>query len=334
MDKPVVSIVGADSILGRELKDLIFLKKLQWSVRPFSSGDAVAGIPSKEKDEALEILTALDKDTLAASAIVFLAGTPDSSRKAWRLQSKLKKKPLLIDLSHTLEDEPQARLLDTAPDLYDPDLVYVAVQPAAAVLAAFLRTIHAQSPIEKAVVTVFEPASERGERGVNELQQQTIGLLSFRNVPKDLFDSQLTFTMLASYGAESPLSLADIELRIDRHLASLLSREVDIPMPSLRLIQAPVFHGYSFSVWVQFAKDTPVKALESALERSGADVRGADLEPPNNVGVAGQSGYAAGAIEPDRNHPKAFWFWLAADNARVAADTGLAIAAKRIEPAS
>ena len=320
--------------MGRELKDLIFSKKIKWTVALFSSGDAVAGIPSKEKDEALEILTALDKDTLAASAIVFLAGTADSSRKAWRLQSKLKKKPLLIDLTHTLEDEPQARLADSSPEAYDADLVYVAVQPAAAVLAGFLRTVQAQAPIEKAVVTVFEPASERGERGVNELQQQTIGLLSFRHVPKDLFDSQLTFTMLARYGSESPVSLADIELRVDRHLASLLAREAGIPMPSVRLIQAPVFHGYSFSVWVQFAKDTSVKALESALEISGVDVRGADLEPPNNVGVAGQSGYAAGAIEADRNHPRAFWFWLAADNARVAADTGLAIAAKRIESGS
>jgi aspartate-semialdehyde dehydrogenase len=332
LDKPVVSIVGADSVLGRELKDLIFTKKLKWTVHTLSSGDSVAALPSKEKDEALDILTALDKDSLAAASIVFLAGTPDSSRKAWRLQSKLKKKPLLIDLTHTLEDEPQARLADIAPDAYDPDLVYVAVQPAAAVLAGFLRIVNAQTPVERAVVTVFEPASERGVRGVTELQQQAIGLLSFRNVPKDLFDSQLCFTMLARYGSESPVSLADIELRLDRHLASLLAREDGIPMPSLRLVQAPVFHGYSFSVWVEFAKDTSVKALESALESSGVDVRGDDLEPPNNVGVAGQSGFAAGAIEADRNHPRAFWFWLAADNAHVAAETALAIAARMIEP--
>jgi aspartate-semialdehyde dehydrogenase len=304
---------------------------LKWAVEPFSSGDSVAAVPSKEQDEALEILSALDKDTIAASAVVFLAGTPDSSRKAWRLQSKLTKKPLLIDLTHTLEDEPQARLADRAPDTYEADKVYVAVQPAAAVLASFLRTIHSHAPVVKAVITVYEPASERGERGVNELQQQTIGLLSFRAVPKDLFDSQLTFTMLARYGAEAPVTLADFELRIDRHLASLLAREEGIPMPSLRLVQAPVFHGYSFSVWVEFAKDTSIKALETALATDGVDVRNTDLEPPNNVGVAGQSGYAAGAIEADRNHPRAFWFWLAADNARVSADTGLAIAEKKLE---
>jgi len=36
--------------------------------------------------------------------------------------------------------------------------------------------------------------------------------------------------------------------------------------------------------------------------------------------VAGESGYSVGAIEADRNHPAAAWFWLAADNFRLQAD--------------
>ena len=35
-------------------------------------------------------------------------------------------------------------------------------------------------------------------------------------------------------------------------LASLLAGWPGVPMPSLRLIQAPVFHGHSFSLWVEF----------------------------------------------------------------------------------
>ena len=36
-------------------------------------------------------------------------------------------------------------------------------------------------------------------------------------------------------------------------------------MPSLRLIQAPVFHGYSFSAWVEFVDAPDMEALESSL---------------------------------------------------------------------
>jgi hypothetical protein len=44
------------------------------------------------------------------------------------------------------------------------------------------------------------------------------------------------------------------------------------------------------------------------------------LDPPTNTGAAGQSGYAVGAIEADRNTPTGAWFWLAADNFRLQAD--------------
>ena len=36
-------------------------------------------------------------------------------------------------------------------------------------------------------------------------------------------------------------------------------------MPSLRVIQAPVFHGYSFSAWVEFEDAPDMEALESTL---------------------------------------------------------------------
>ena len=65
-------------------------------------------------------------------------------------------------------------------------------------------------------------------------------------------------------------------------------------MPSLRLIQAPVFHGYSFSAWVEFEGNPGMEALESGLAAPHIEVRGADFEPPTNVGQAGQGGIAVG----------------------------------------
>jgi hypothetical protein len=50
-------------------------------------------------------------------------------------------------------------------------------------------------------------------------------------------------------------------------------------------------------------------------------VRGAELEAPNNVGVAGQSGVSVGAISIDRNDSQAVWLWMAADNLHLAAES-------------
>jgi aspartate-semialdehyde dehydrogenase len=175
-------------------------------------------------------------------------------------------------------------------------------------------------------VTIFEPASERGQPGLDELQKQTAGLLSFQPLPKEVYDAQVSFNLLPRYGEESPHSLAAIELRIERSLASLLAVAGNVPMPSLRLVQAPVFHGYSFSIWVEFDQQPNVEALERGLASERIEIRAADEEPPANVGVAGQKGVTVGSIQADRNDPRALWFWMVADNLRIAADSAVEVA--------
>ena len=98
------------------------------------------------------------------------------------------------------------------------------------------------------------------------------------------------------------------------------------PMPSIRLIQAPVFHGYSFSAWVEFAANPGVETLEGGLADESIDVRGAEFEPPTNFSQAGQGGICLGAIALDGNHPEACWFWFVADNLRLAAENAVAVA--------
>jgi aspartate-semialdehyde dehydrogenase len=170
------------------------------------------------------------------------------------------------------------------------------------------------------VLEIFEPASERGHAGIDELQKQTVALLSFKPLPKEIYDLQVAFNLLPEYGPDSPHKLDEIELKIDRHLASLLATEGNVPMPSLRVIHAPVFHGYSISAWVEFDENPGMDAIVDSLTSNDIDVRVDDQAPPSNVGVAGQRGITVGSIAADRNHPRAFWFWIVSDNLRIVAE--------------
>jgi aspartate-semialdehyde dehydrogenase len=107
----------------------------------------------------------------------------------------------------------------------------------------------------------------------------------------------------------------------------LLERSGDGPMPSLRLVQAPVFHGYSFSIWMQFDADAPdIDQIETLLASENMEVRGNGAEPPNNIGMAGQNGVSVGAITRDRNNARAVWIWAVADNLRLAAQNAVLVA--------
>ncbi|MGH9630932.1 MAG: Asd/ArgC dimerization domain-containing protein, partial [Bryobacteraceae bacterium] len=195
------------------------------------------------------------------------------------------------------------------------------------ILASLLARLHRQHAIRHAVVQIFEPASERGQVGLTELQQQTASLLTFKGLPKEIFDAQLSFNMLPRYGSDAPQHLEDVEQRIDRHLATLLNMDGQVPMPSVRLAQAPVFHGYSMSLWIEFESYPGAAAVSEALASAQIEVRTAgDTEPPSNVQAVGQAGITVGLIEADRNHPRAVWMWAVADNFRIAADDAIQVA--------
>jgi aspartate-semialdehyde dehydrogenase len=284
-------------------------------------------VVSQEDGEPV-VISALDEENLLGARAVFLAGTRGSSRKAYELLAAHEPAPVIVDLSRGLEDHAGARLrspLAETPGAPPSAAIHVIAHPAASVLALFLGRLAARYRILRAVAQIFEPVSERGQRGIDELQQQTVSLLSFRKLPSEVFDVQAGFNLLPRYGDGAAEKLEDIEAGIERHLATLLMSG-PAPMPSLRLAHAPVFHGYSMSVWAQFDGRPGIRPLAEALACAQIDVRREDQEAPSNVGVAGQSGFTVGAIESDRNDPQAAWFWIAADNLRVVAEDAAAVA--------
>ncbi len=336
---PRVALVASDSLLGREIRDLAANAEPSMPLRLIAEDPEQDGALTRQGDEPA-LVSALHAEALADARVVFLAGSPESSRKTLAIAGE---SPdfAVVDLTYVAEERPDSRLraplleatlqsdADYEADDADYPPVHVIAHPAAIALALFLRRLHRNDPIRRAVIQVFAPASEHGRKGVEELQQQTVNLLSFKSLPKEVFDAQAGFTMLARYGEQAPVSLEETELRIERHLATLLAlpgEGADVPMPSIRLIQAPVFHGYSFSAWVEFEEDPMVETIETTLAFDSIEVLTGDFDPPNNVGQAGQSGISVGAITPDRNHANAVWFWLAVDNVRLSAENAVMVA--------
>ena len=323
-ERPLIALVGGDTLLAKEIREVLGESKPAPRVQLISATADGSAMLGAEDDEPV-VMAPLTAESLTGAAVAFLAGSPASSRRALKVNPK--GGPRLIDLAGGLEEQPEARLrapsADAAPRAPD-SAIQVIARPAAIALAMLLGRLSKFTRIRRSVVNVFEPASERGQRGLDELQQQTVGVLSFHKLKTDVFDTQVAFNMLARYGEEALEPLEGIEQRVERHLASLLNAWPGVPMPSLRVIQAPVFHGHSISAWVEFEENPGAEALAKRLAEAGLDVR--TDEPPTNVGVAGQSGLSVGAIAIDHNQPRASWFWLASDNFRLAAENAVAVA--------
>ncbi len=320
----MVAIVGGDTLLAREIRELLSETDTAPRVQLISAAADGAALLDPEEDEAV-VMVPLAPETLEGSRVAFLAGSPASSRRTLKLH--VEDGPRLVDLTGALEEQPQARLrapLAETSRPTDESQIQIIAHPAAIAITMLLTALARIAPLRRSIVHVFEPASERGQRGLDELQQQTVAVLAFKKLKRDVFDAQLGFNLLARYGEEAEEPLEFIEQRMERHLASLLAAYPIVPMPSIRLIQAPVFHGHSFSVWVEFEEAPGIDVIAKSLTKAGFDVR--PDEPPNNVGAAGQSGLSVGAIAEDRNHPRACWLWMATDNLRLAAENAVAVA--------
>jgi aspartate-semialdehyde dehydrogenase len=91
-------------------------------------------------------------------------------------------------------------------------------------------------------------------------------------------------------------------------------------------VQAPVFYGYAFSAYVEFAALEPIGQLESAFANLGVKIGAPGDAPPSNISVAGETEIHLARIEPDPNVANAVWLWGVADNLRLPAVNAVRIA--------
>ena len=318
-----IGILGGATLLGREIKDVFKVRNVVPRLREFAAQDAIEKeLDSAAEASAEELLTAKSFRGIGAA---ILAGSAADATKILELRRQSDPPPLVIDCQGLLEALPEARIV--APILREPELdgkwLLVIAHPVASAIALTMSRLARYRRFKSIVVNVFEPASERGKPGVSELHQQTIALLNFKPLDKVIFDTQVSFNMLPRVGEDARAQLEGTEARISGELATLLSREANgssLPIPSIRLVQAPVFHGYSLSFWIEFDAEPKVAEIEEALASAQIEVRRQTEEPPDNVGAAGQSGLIAGDVRVDRGNSRAVWIWMAMDNLRVVAE--------------
>lgn len=316
-----VAIVGAASLKGRELKDVL-------SERNFPTHD----IRLLDDDETLGQLEAVgDEPTFIQSVLpehmehvdfTFFASEEKFTRNTWSMAKETGSD--VIDISHGLEGPSGAvlrapwveRELGSVPRVDLAGSPVMVAHPASIVLALLLLRAGKAGKLVRSITTIFEPASERGKRGMDELHEQTMNLLSFQQLPKTVFDAQVAFNLIDRYGAKSLPSLDSLEVRIRSDFRQIVQDKAEVP--SLMLLHAPIFHGHAFSLYIELARPASVEEVKAALSGEHVDIWHGEDDAPSNVSAAGQERIQV-VVRQDVERENAFWIWATSDNLRVAA---------------
>jgi aspartate-semialdehyde dehydrogenase len=320
-----VAIVGAASLRGKEVAEML-------NERNFPAAD----IRLLDDDESMGQLEAMGDEISFIQRVraeqfdhvdfTFFASDQESTLKSWK--DARDAGSAIIDLSAALENEVGSKVRSLwiereRGQLAPPELQpgpCVTAHPVAVTLALLLLRARKTVAIRRVVATIFEPASEHGQRGMDELHQQTVNLLSFQSLPKDVYDAQVAFNMVSRYGQKAKRSLHSVEERILRHYGKIAGD--DVAQPSLLLLQAPIFHGYALAIFLELAGPADVSALSQALAGDHVAIPGGDEDSPSNVSSAGQAEIQL-SLKSDPVQPNGVWLWAAADNLRISALTAV-----------
>lgn len=333
-----IGIVGASSLLAKELGDELQESLLAASDFVLFDTEEAAGVVTATGDEAA-VVRQVEPGSFARMDFVFFAGDAEGTTEHW--MEARRAGASIVDMTYALEGE--RGVLVRAPWVGEAlkaearaaggvDLetsAVIAAHPAAVMLGLVAARVQGVLKVRSLAATVVEPASEHGREAMDELHQQTVNLLSFQTLPKDQYDAQVAFNVLPSLGELAKVNLLGVEERIARHY-SLLGT---LPKLDLELVQAPVFHGYVASVMLELEEEATAAEVEAALAGEGIDVVTEEGDPPSNLSAAGQEDVMV-RVKSTGGTSRRFWLWVAADNLKLAALNGIACAneLRRLRP--
>lgn len=316
-----IAIVGASSLLGKEMKDALTESSLAAADFVLLDEDEGLGQLDQLGDE-ITFVRAIGPDAFEHVDFTFFCGSENLTRKHWR--EALRAGSTVLDLSGALDEETGVLLRSPwvgeqgmTADLFTPAVV--PAHPAAIALALLMERLQQGVTVRDAAATVLLPASEFGKAAMDELHQQTVNLLSFQSLPQAMFDAQLAYNLLSGFGENAKVSLSALDARIRRQYHALGGRRL-APL-ALQTICVPVFHGHSFSISVELDRPVDLSTIEDALSGEHVDLVLEDTDSPSNVSATGQNDVLVRLrLEPglrNANESSRLWLWAASDNLRL-----------------
>jgi aspartate-semialdehyde dehydrogenase len=316
-----VALVGAASLKGKEVRDVLSERSFPAVSIKLLDEEEVLGQLDQVNDEPT-LIQAVQPEHLEGVDFAFLAADESYIAKVWATVRDSGSE--IVDLSYALENNTDRvlrapwleRELGRTHEVALQSAPVVIAHPAALVLALLLARIQKAAPVQIASAVIGQPASEYGRRGMDELHDQTVNLLSFQQMPTAVFGTQVAFNSFAQPVEGATPSLGEVESRIVRHFKLIAQDEVSVP--AVLLVQAPVFHGYTIAMFLQTGADIGAEQLQAALAGPHVTVTNETDEFPSNVNIAGSSEILT-CIRPDGAGGNGFWLFAAFDNLRVSA---------------
>lgn len=297
-----IALLHPSGLLGADVVRLLGRRRELWrEVRLLTTDDDEAGTLT-EIGGAAAMISKLGPGDLELQDFVFFCGDIEASRP---LVERLSPAATAIVLSP-----------DAAPDDGHPVVAGINLEtahrgepllsphPGTVLLAHLLHAMRDFRP-ERVTATLLQPISVHNRRALDEVFEQTRGILVFDpNPPRKVFPVQMAFNVIPSPWPADHLSA---------HLRTVLGAPATgAPELAVQILQVGVFHSYGASVHVKLGLDPGPGELRESLGAHPAIDLAVDPELLGMIDAAARDEVIVGPIE--RVGTGEFWIWAVMDN--------------------
>jgi len=315
--KYVVAIAGATGAVGREMIEIL-------EERNFPLSEIVPLASERSEGERVQIngksvvVRKLLKDSFLGVDIAFFSAGAERSLEF--APAAVRSGAVVIDNSSAFRMDPKVPLV--VPEVNAHTIAKhtgIIANPncAAIIMVLALKPIHDAVTIKRIVVTTFQSVSGTGKNAIDELAGQTVALLNFQDIKKEVYPHQIAFNCLPHIDSFLDNGYTKEEMKMVNETKKIMGD--DSIRVTATTVRVPVFRGHSESVNIETEKNISANEVRAIL--SGAPGVIVYDDPKKNlyplaIDAAGKDEIYVGRIREDGSIPNGINMWIVADNLR------------------
>lgn len=316
-DTYVVAIAGATGAVGREMVEILEERNFPVSELRLLASERSEGERITYRDKGTTVHRLTGDAFSGVDIALFSAGAQRSLDYAPRA---VRAGAVVIDNSSAFRMEPAVPLV--VPEVNAQALTahagIVANPNCSAIgLVVAIRPLHDAARIRRIVITTLQSVSGSGRKAMDELAQQTIALMNFKEIEKKAFPHQIAFNCIPQVDRFLDGGETAEEEKLASETRKILGDD------SLRItataVRVPVFRGHSAAVSIETERMLEPNEARALLSEAPGIVLYDD--PARNlyplpIDASGKDDVFVGRIRKDESVPNGLNLWFVSDNLR------------------
>lgn len=316
-EKYVVAVVGATGAVGNEMIAVLEERDFPVETLRLFASERSEGVRLNFKGEEIPVETLKEESFKGIDIALFSAGAERS--RIWAPVAA-KSGCVVIDNSSQWRMDPEVPLV--VPEVNPHDLKWhkgIIANPNCSTIqmVVALKPIHDVAKIKRVVVTTFQSVSGTGKKAMDELLQQTVALLNFKDIEIKVYPHQIAFNVLPHIDKFLDNAYTKEEMKM------VLETQKIMGDPSIKVtattVRVPVFRGHSESVNIETEQKLSAQQVRELLSKAPGVIvidNPEKNEYPLPIYASGKDEVFVGRIREDESIPNGINMWVVSDNLR------------------